>query len=55
MVVFFIPTALITVSFGSLDLLSPEAMLFHSFFLTSGLIFGLCVRGIKSIKSKSVI
>jgi hypothetical protein len=55
MLVFFIPTALIALSFGSLNLLSPEAMLFHSFFLTSGLIFGLCVGGIKSIKSKSVI
>ena len=55
MLVFFMPTTLITLSFGSLALLSPEAMLSHSFFLTSGLIFGLCVGGIKSINSKSVI
>lgn len=51
---FFMPTTLITVTFGSLNLFSPEAMLFHSFFLTSGLIFGVCIGGIKSIKSKSV-
>lgn len=55
MLVFFIPTAFITITFGSLNLFSPEAMLFHSFFLTSGLIFGLCIAGVKSIKSASVV
>lgn len=42
MLIFFIPTLFITLRFGSLDLFTPESMLFHSFFLTSGLIFGIC-------------
>jgi hypothetical protein len=55
MLVFFIPTLLITLSFGSMNPFSPEAMLFHSFFLTSGLIFGLCSWGFKKFKATSVI
>ena len=50
MLVFFIPTLLVTLTFGSVNPFSPEAMLFHSFFLTSGLIFGLCNWGFKKIK-----
>jgi len=42
MLVFFIPTLFIIMIFQSTQLFSPEAMLFHAFFLTSGLIFGLC-------------
>ncbi|WP_339250853.1 hypothetical protein NSQ43_13060 [Sporosarcina sp. FSL W8-0480] len=53
--VFFIPTFFITLSFGSVNPFSPEAMLFHSFFITSGLIFGLCSWGCKRIKAISVI
>src|SRR5690554_352499 len=33
MFIFFIPTLFITLQFGSADLFSPEAVLFHSFFL----------------------
>ncbi|GIN42378.1 hypothetical protein [Heyndrickxia oleronia] len=51
MLVFFLPTLLITLTFGSTNLFLPEAMLFHSFFLTSGLIFGLCNWGFKKIYS----
>lgn len=50
--VFFIPTLMITLFFGSTNLLSGEAMLFHSFFLTSGLIFGLSIGLINKIKFK---
>ncbi|MDW0117216.1 hypothetical protein QTL97_09725 [Sporosarcina thermotolerans] len=53
--VFFIPTLFVTLSFGSMNPFSPEAMLFHSFFLTSGLIFGLCSWGFKRIKATPVI
>ncbi|MCM3711759.1 hypothetical protein [Sporosarcina luteola] len=53
--VFFIPTLLVTLSFGSMNTFSPEAKLFHSFFLTSGLIFGLCSWGFKKFKARSVI
>lgn len=42
MLVFFIPTLFLNLLFGSFDLLSPESMLFHSFFLTAGFIFGVC-------------
>ena len=55
MLVFFIPTLVVTLSFGSMNPFSPEAMLFHSFFLTSGLIFGLCSWGFKKFKATSVI
>jgi hypothetical protein len=55
MLVFFIPTLLITVTFGSVNPFSPEAMLFHSFFLTSGLIFGLCNWGFKIFKPTPVV
>lgn len=55
MLVFFIPTLLITLTFGSINIFLPEAMLFHSFFLTSGLIFGLCNWGFKKIKATSAI
>lgn len=47
MLVFFIPTFVISFSFGNVNLFLPEAMLFHSFFLTSGFIFGTCVWLIK--------
>ncbi|MDN4607211.1 hypothetical protein [Sporosarcina highlanderae] len=53
--VFFIPTLFVTLSLGSMNPFSPEAMLFHSFFLTSGLIFGLCSWRFKRIKAISVI
>lgn len=54
-VVFFIPTLLVTFSFGSINPFSPEAMLFHSFFIASGLIFGLCIWGLKNYKlAKSI-
>lgn len=54
MLVFIIPTILITFSFGRANPFTPEAMLFHSFFLTSGLIFGLCSWGFKKFKTISV-
>lgn len=41
MLIFFIPTLLINLRFGSWNLLSPESMLFHSAFLVSGFIFGM--------------
>lgn len=41
MLVFFLPTSLISLRFGSANLFSPESMLFHAFFLSSGLVFGL--------------
>ena len=54
MLIFFIPTLFITLQFGSLDLFAPESMLFHSFFLTSGLIFGLCHWGIKKASFSNI-
>lgn len=53
MLAFFMITSIITISFGSLNLLAPEALLFHSFFLTSGFIFGLCTGIVKSFKTIS--
>lgn len=41
MLLFFLPTSAIMGIWSSSSLFSPEAMLFYSFFLTSGLIFGL--------------
>lgn len=42
MLVFFIPTAFILLSFGGvLAIFSAEAMLFHAFFLSSGFVFGI--------------
>ncbi|MBS4188722.1 hypothetical protein KHA94_00625 [Bacillus sp. FJAT-49705] len=55
MLVFFIPTLFITLSFGGINPFSSEAMLFHSFFFTSGLIFGLCSWGFKKFKTTSAI
>ncbi|TDQ33444.1 hypothetical protein [Aureibacillus halotolerans] len=39
--VFLLPTLCITLMYGSTDIFSPEAMLFHCFFVTSGILFGL--------------
>ena len=42
--IFFIPTSFILFSFGGVSvsaMFSPEAMLFHSFFIASGFIFGI--------------
>ena len=47
MLVFFAPAFVISFSFGSLNLFLPETMLFHSFFLTSGFVFGMCMWLIK--------
>ncbi len=55
MLIFFIPTLVITMTFGSLNLFSPEAMLFNSFFIVSGFIFGLCSWIIKRINAQSVL
>lgn len=42
MLVFFVPTTFITLSFGGvLAIFSAEAMLFHTFYLSSGFIFGI--------------
>lgn len=41
MVVFFIPVSWIMSVFSGSSFFSPEAMLFHSFFLSTGLIFGI--------------
>lgn len=54
MLIFFIPVLFITLQFGSSDLFSPESMLFHSFFLTSGLIFGICHWGIKKASFSNI-
>ena len=44
MLVYFVPTALIKLSFdGVLAIFSEEVMLFHSFFLSAGLIFGITI------------
>lgn len=47
--VFFLPTLKILLIFGSANLFLPEAMLFYSFFITSGLIFGLSTWIINNI------
>lgn len=47
--VFFIPTFFIGLSLGSINIFIPEAMLFHAFYITSGLIFGLCTWIFKKI------
>lgn len=57
MTVFFVPTLCIMMIFGGINLtflFGPEAMLFHVFFLTSGLIFGLCSWKMKRFSSASV-
>lgn len=42
MIVFLVPTAFITISFGGvLAIFSAEALLYHTFFLSSGFIFGI--------------
>ncbi|MFS0722440.1 hypothetical protein [Paenibacillus sp. 1P07SE] len=38
---FVLPTAFIMTQFGGGNLLAPESMLFHAFFVTSGIVFGL--------------
>lgn len=44
MLIFFVPTSFITISLGgTFNIFSPEAMLFHSFFLSAGLVFGLTI------------
>ncbi|WP_153733190.1 hypothetical protein [Sporosarcina obsidiansis] len=55
MLIFFIPTLVIAMMFGSLNPFSPEAMLFNSFFIGSGLIFGLSFWIIKRYKARSVL
>lgn len=57
MLIFFIPTFFIGLRFGSFQLFIPESMLFHSFFLTSGLIFGICHWGLKkeSFSNKPIV
>ncbi|MEO4052470.1 hypothetical protein [Solibacillus sp. CAU 1738] len=52
MLVFFIPTSFILASFGDFSyktLFSPEAMLFHAFFLSAGLIFGLSIWKLRNL------
>ncbi|MEW4282999.1 hypothetical protein [Priestia koreensis] len=49
MLLFAVPTAAIMLIWGNMKLLLPEAMLFHSFFIMSGLIFGLCHWVIKKM------
>lgn len=39
--IFFTPTFAIIWAFGSSNLFSPESMLFNSFFISSGVLFGL--------------
>lgn len=51
---FFIPTSVITMVFGGLNPFSPEAMLFNSFFISSGLIFGLSIWIFKRINIRTV-
>lgn len=44
MLVYFVPAAFLTLIFGGvLAIFSEEAMLFHSFFLSSGFIFGITI------------
>ncbi|MFS0574726.1 hypothetical protein AB1K83_03780 [Sporosarcina sp. 179-K 3D1 HS] len=47
MLVFFIPTLAINLRYGSINLLAPESMLFHLFFIVTGAVFGLCHWAIK--------
>lgn len=49
MLVFFLPTFVITMAWGDGNLVSAEALMFHSFFLTSGFIFGLLIWCFKLI------
>lgn len=49
MLLFAVPTAAIMLIWGNMKLLLPEAILFHSFFIMSGLIFGLCHWVIKKM------
>ncbi len=51
MLVFFVPTLFITSSLsGQFILFTPEAMLFHAFFLLAGLTFGLMTGFFKRAK-----
>lgn len=47
MLVFFLPTFVIMMAWGGGNPISAEALLFHSFFLTSGFIFGILIWGFK--------
>jgi len=49
MLLFVIPTVTIMGIWGDINPFLPEAMLFHSFFIMSGLIFGLCHWVIKKM------
>ncbi len=56
--VFFVPTLCIMMIFGRINLsvlFGPEAMLFHVFFVTSGLIFGLGSGAMKRFLSTSMV
>ncbi|UNL83175.1 hypothetical protein [Priestia koreensis] len=49
MLLFAVPTAAIMLIWGDMNPFLSEALLFHSFFIMSGLIFGLCHWVIKKM------
>ncbi|MEK3933731.1 hypothetical protein MKY41_00310 [Sporosarcina sp. FSL W7-1349] len=55
MLVFFIPTLAINLRYGSINLFSPESMLFHIFFFVTGAVFGLCHWMIKQERFPKVL